>query len=242
MNEQGWDIKDVYRNTTRDDMPNDETLTSLENLFVDAAHITIQQNGGELIAEHNQRYYRIHTEPPANIEPLSSPADQLAHAKKEFTPALAHDITTPGVTRARAAYLAICLGEADSLKAKSPESLVRSHRRAGKASRRSSQHLHRPRTWQPATEKGRNRRRPARASEESGQSVIASSWLLDSPRLCRGLFWFSNRRRTPPSDNPKIQSASKKRRGAAAAITRDPSKCDRRAAGHMAWFPNHVAA
>jgi len=27
MNDQHWDIKDIYRNTTRDDMPNDETLT-----------------------------------------------------------------------------------------------------------------------------------------------------------------------------------------------------------------------
>ena len=43
MNEQGWDIKDVYRNTTRDDMPNDETLTSLENKLIEAARITIQK-------------------------------------------------------------------------------------------------------------------------------------------------------------------------------------------------------
>ena len=46
MNDQGWDIKDVYRNTTRDDMPNDETLTSLENTLIEAARITIQKNGG----------------------------------------------------------------------------------------------------------------------------------------------------------------------------------------------------
>ena len=48
MNKQGWDIKDVYRNTTRDDMPADETLTSFENSLIEAARITIQRNGGEI--------------------------------------------------------------------------------------------------------------------------------------------------------------------------------------------------
>ena len=43
MNDQGWDIKDVYRNTTRDDMPNDETLTGLENTLIEAARITIKK-------------------------------------------------------------------------------------------------------------------------------------------------------------------------------------------------------
>ncbi|HEX3602084.1 MAG TPA: ADP-ribosylglycohydrolase family protein, partial [Lacipirellulaceae bacterium] len=93
MDQQSWDIKDVYRNTTRDDMPNDETLTGLENLVVEAARLTIEKNGGEQFTEKGQRFYRIHTEQPANIEPLSTSADQIAHAKKEFTPTLARDLT-----------------------------------------------------------------------------------------------------------------------------------------------------
>ncbi|HEX4413383.1 MAG TPA: ADP-ribosylglycohydrolase family protein [Lacipirellulaceae bacterium] len=132
MAEQGWNIKDVYRNSMRDDMPNDETLTSLENLVVEAARLTIQKNGGEIplpvregpgegSPRTQKRIYRIPTEQPANIEPLSTPADQLARAKKEFVPVLAHDLATPGIARARAAYLAICLGEADKLKADSPD-------------------------------------------------------------------------------------------------------------------------
>ena len=51
MNDQGWNIKDVYRNTTRDDMPNDETLTSLENTLIEAARLAIKSQGGELSNE-----------------------------------------------------------------------------------------------------------------------------------------------------------------------------------------------
>src|SRR6476620_1820966 len=47
MNAQHWNIKDFYRNTSRDDMPSDETLTGLENLCIESARITIKKNGGE---------------------------------------------------------------------------------------------------------------------------------------------------------------------------------------------------
>jgi hypothetical protein len=82
MDEKDWDIKDVYRNTTRDDMPNDETLTGLENTLIAAARITIEKNGGALVTKDGHPVYRIHTEQPANIEPLASPADQLARARR----------------------------------------------------------------------------------------------------------------------------------------------------------------
>ena len=76
--------------------------------------------------------YRIPAETPQTIEPLATPADQLARARKEFvrvpgatpqlsTTQLANDLSTPGIPRARAAYLAICLGESEKLKAASPE-------------------------------------------------------------------------------------------------------------------------
>lgn len=120
MNEQGWNIKDVYRNTTRDDMPNDETLTGLENSAIESARITIKKNGGELITKDGQRIYRIATETPANIEPLATQADQLANLRKHFDPQLEKDLSTPGAARARAAFIAICLGETKRLKHQSP--------------------------------------------------------------------------------------------------------------------------
>ncbi|HEX3598779.1 MAG TPA: hypothetical protein VHU84_01480, partial [Lacipirellulaceae bacterium] len=132
MDQQSWDIKDVYRNTTRDDMPNDETLTGLGNLIVEAARLTIEKNGGQIPLPNREgpgegstlalkRVYRIPTEPPANVEPLSTSADQIARAKKEFLPNLAHDLTIPGDAQARAAYIAICLGESNKLKTDSPD-------------------------------------------------------------------------------------------------------------------------
>jgi hypothetical protein len=121
MNNQGWNIKDVYRNTTRDDMPNDETLTGLENSAIEAARITIKKNGGELIANDGHRVYRIPTEAAANIEPLATAADQLASLRKQFAPTLEKDLTIHGVTRARAAYIAICLGETKKMKRESPK-------------------------------------------------------------------------------------------------------------------------
>ena len=89
MDQQGWNIKDVYRNTTRDDMPDDETLTGLENLAVAAARLTIQKNGGSIepsppgrgqgegvsekpSADHTIHIYRIPIERPANIGPLNT--------------------------------------------------------------------------------------------------------------------------------------------------------------------------
>ena len=130
MNDQGWAIKDVYRNTTRDNMPNDETLTSLENKLIEAARITIKNNGGQLVPSPSGRgqgegalpalkSYRIPTEQPKNIETLTTKSDQLARLRaNERT--LKETFTQPGISRTRAAYVAICLGNAEELKREHP--------------------------------------------------------------------------------------------------------------------------
>ena len=131
MNDQHWNIKDVYRNTTRDDMPMDETLTGFENTLIEAARITIKKNGGEIplpikegkgegSSPNEKRIYRIRIEQPANVEPLATQAAQLANLRKHFAPQLEKDLAIPGVARARAAYIAICLGESKRFKDKSP--------------------------------------------------------------------------------------------------------------------------
>jgi hypothetical protein len=124
MNDQHWDIKDIYRNTTRDDMPMDETLTGLENSLITAARITILKNGGSHFDSANRKahaeIYRIPTEQPANIEPLATNAEQLAKARDHFATQLQKDLATSGVARARAAYIAICLGASEKLKRESP--------------------------------------------------------------------------------------------------------------------------
>jgi ADP-ribosylglycohydrolase len=126
MNDQGWDIADVYRNTTRDNMPNDETLTGLENTLIQCARLAIEKQGGTPSEpagspRRNKRsMYQIRTETPANIEPLATSTDQLARLRERFLPQLDHDLAATGVTRARAAYLTICLGEVERLNRTTP--------------------------------------------------------------------------------------------------------------------------
>jgi ADP-ribosylglycohydrolase len=126
MNDQGWDIADVYRNTTRDDMPNDETLTGLENTLLKCARLAIEEQGGKLsepagLSRRNKlRVFEIRTETPANIEPLATAADQVAQVREHFLPKLDQDLTATGAARARAAYVAICMGETERFQRDSP--------------------------------------------------------------------------------------------------------------------------
>jgi ADP-ribosylglycohydrolase len=140
MNDQQWDIKDIYRNTTRDDMPSDETLTGLEDLCVESARITIKQNGGTIPLAHREGQgdgssdsasssrsqqpegpvYHIPVERPANVQPLHTIEAQRADLRNHFASQLERDLTAPGVARARAAYIAICLGESEKLQHKKP--------------------------------------------------------------------------------------------------------------------------
>ncbi len=139
MNEQGWDIQDIYRNHTRDDMPAVVSLSSLENICIDAARVTIKHNGGEIVLKPSPlgrgqgegasntstlpppKLYRIPIEQPANIEPLATRDDRRTRVVKHFESQLAKDLSTPGIARARAAYITICLGKIDETKRNSPD-------------------------------------------------------------------------------------------------------------------------
>jgi hypothetical protein len=59
-------------------------------------------------------------EKPANIEPLHGLDAQRAAMRDSFSPQLQAGFSARGVARARAAYIAICLGEADEFKGKAP--------------------------------------------------------------------------------------------------------------------------
>ena len=70
MNRQGWQIKDVYTNTTRDKMPNDETITGFEDRVIECAKLVIAQQGGKTVDEHGETVYLIRRQKPANVESL----------------------------------------------------------------------------------------------------------------------------------------------------------------------------
>lgn len=122
MNSQGWDIADVYRNTTRDDMPMDETLTRLEERLIACARLVIKDRGGEVIDNGGRRFYDIRPEAPGNVAPLTTAQEQLRRLRETFLPRrLAEGVATPGPGRAQAAYIGLCLDEDQRLKRESPE-------------------------------------------------------------------------------------------------------------------------
>jgi hypothetical protein len=121
MNEQGWDIADVYRNTTRDEMPMDETISGLEDTLIDCARVVIVESGGGVPFPNGQGVYQIRSESPGVVYPLHTPNRQLELAREAFEPQLEKLLDGSDVDRARAAYVALCLGEAESLAQRYPD-------------------------------------------------------------------------------------------------------------------------
>jgi len=111
MMSRGWPIVDRYRNETRQNMPDDETITSFADRVVDVAAQVIRRNGGGLLVEEGIDCYRIAAEQALPVERLPDPQAKLDELKKHFE----QDIDT-GIRRcrnrrhrARAVYLAVCL-------------------------------------------------------------------------------------------------------------------------------------
>lgn len=123
MDEQGWDIKNVYRNTTRDAMPEDETISGFENKLIDCARLVILNQGGTESLQDGQTVYRIRAQAPVNIERLTAPLAEQSALRKEYLGDLPSDLLKSGqaaARAARAAYLTICLGEVISLDQSDP--------------------------------------------------------------------------------------------------------------------------
>lgn len=123
MRQQGWNIKDRYRNTTRPSMPDNETITSFAARIVEVAGLVITENGGRKISRGGKTSYRIRFQKPANVERLSNLDERLttlrSKLKTQTKAGLASDATIQ--KRARAAYLAICLDLTDSLRSEDPK-------------------------------------------------------------------------------------------------------------------------
>jgi hypothetical protein len=118
----GWNIKDVYSNTSRDRMPEGETITSYCDRLIDLARQNISQHGGSFTNINGRPAYRILTEHPKNIEPLPDFQKQYAAMRSDLKSELEKTIADRGAAqaRARAAYLAICLDFAPELARKYP--------------------------------------------------------------------------------------------------------------------------
>jgi hypothetical protein len=122
MMSQGWDIKDEYRNTSRDDMPAHETITTFGDRLISLAERVIAEQGGRRIARDGQTFYQIQAEQPANIELLPDQAELTARLRETMGGEIEEGVVR-GVTdqeKARAAYEAICLDLAQTLREKHP--------------------------------------------------------------------------------------------------------------------------
>jgi len=122
MTNQGWKIKDVFRNTSRDNMPEDETITKFGDRLVTVAGQVIAENGGSRRTVGGKDIYSIATQPAANVERLPDPQKQFAALQSKLKSEIERDVAHGEPSRlARAAYLAICLDLAPELKHKYPE-------------------------------------------------------------------------------------------------------------------------
>lgn len=123
MMSQGWQIVDRYQNTSRDDMPMDETITSFADRLIELAEKVIVEKGGQKETINGQLIYRIRLEKPANTLPLADFAEEAGRLRSKMKSEIEEAIIEGSDDRkiARAAYLAICLDLAQTLKEKHPK-------------------------------------------------------------------------------------------------------------------------
>jgi ADP-ribosylglycohydrolase len=127
MMAQGWDIRDRYRNETRDGMPEDETITSFADRLIEVAERVIIEHGGERVTDGLRTVYHIPVEGPATVYPLPDLSGQMAQLQAQMKDDIESAILDGRTPRAQAqaAYLAIALDLADSIRASRPEQWLR---------------------------------------------------------------------------------------------------------------------
>ena len=120
---QGWQIVDRYRNTTRDDMPMDETITSFADRLIDLAGRVIAEQGGQRKNVDGQIVYHIRLEKPVNVVPLTNFTEQAARLRSKMKSEIEGTIISGDDDQklAFAAYSAICLDLAQPLRQKYPK-------------------------------------------------------------------------------------------------------------------------
>jgi len=127
MMSQGWQIVNRYLNTTRDDMPMDETITSFADRLIDLAEKVIIEKGGRREKVDGKIIYRIMPEKPANILPLTDFGEQAGQLRSKMKSEIEKTIIGESEDQklAFAAYLAICLDLAPGFSQKHPNQWIR---------------------------------------------------------------------------------------------------------------------
>ncbi|MCU0918163.1 MAG: ADP-ribosylglycohydrolase family protein, partial [Planctomycetes bacterium] len=120
---QGWPIVDRYKNTTRENMPTDETITSFADRLVDLAERVILEQGGQRQVVNGRIVYRVSTQKPACIQRMEDPGAQTAALREKLLAEIKSTLAQPTSKQAlaRAAYYAICLDLAPSIRQEQPQ-------------------------------------------------------------------------------------------------------------------------
>jgi len=120
MTDHGWKIQDKFKNTSRDELP-DESMTRYADRLITLARMNVHEHGGAVAGDA----YRVVTEPAKNVEPLGDAAKQLAGLRRRLAPEIEAGIAN-NQQAARAAYLAIALDLAGDMAQKYPEPWLKS--------------------------------------------------------------------------------------------------------------------
>jgi hypothetical protein len=126
MDEQKWNIKDVYKNTSRDHVPEDETITKFGDRLIAVADQVIQKAGGKKKNIDGNEVYRIRRETPANLQPFGESRTQNIQSILELYIQVKADLAGEDAKRrAAATYVAICMDKVDRLKAENAAAWAR---------------------------------------------------------------------------------------------------------------------
>lgn len=117
-----WQIVDCYKNTTRDHMPMDETITSFADRIIELFEMVNEANGGSKNKANNQMVYQIPSESSAPVIKLYSAETQKQQLRIEFKTEIADQILHGNrEEKARAAFMAICLDMSEDLRKNNPK-------------------------------------------------------------------------------------------------------------------------
>ncbi|WP_428664318.1 ADP-ribosylglycohydrolase family protein [Runella sp.] len=122
MMSEGWMIVDRYKNTTRDKMPMDETITSFADRLIDLFEMVNESNGGKKTVVNQVVVYEIPSESPASVLPLASLENQKVTLQKDYEKDITdHILKGTKEQKAQAAYMAVCLDLDKGLSKKYPK-------------------------------------------------------------------------------------------------------------------------
>ncbi|MBC7616092.1 MAG: ADP-ribosylglycohydrolase family protein, partial [Pedobacter sp.] len=122
MMSEGWQITDRYKNTNRDGMPMDETITSYADRVIAVFEMVNKQNGGSKELINHQWVYKIASESPKNVYALKpetlKKVELIAQYQKQITLWL---LNSDKKENAKAVYMAVCLDRAEAMKKAYPK-------------------------------------------------------------------------------------------------------------------------